>query len=450
MIILVVDDEAPARYAMAKLLRGEGRSIVEAADGDAAIIAIDEHSPDLVFLDLTMPKKDGLAVLGDLAQRQGFVMPEVIVVSANDTLKNAVECVRLGATDFLAKPYDVDHIRSIANRSEKRVRLQHQVSALQDEMEASGARSALIGGSRVMKKLNEQIARAAKATLPVLIRGESGTGKELVARELHTRSDRKRGPFVAVNTAAISASLIESELFGHVKGAFTGADRPREGVFRQADGGTLFLDEIGDMPAAVQTRLLRVLQESVVQPVGSEDLVKVDVRVLSATHQDLETAIEEKSFRQDLYYRLRGIELVLPPLRQRQEDILLLAQTFIGDRCRFDRGAIAAMVDHAWPGNVRELKQRVESAAAMCDSDVVTAADLGLVAAGGSDGPGDFESYFELPLTEARDRLVEDFEKQAIERALCKTDRNVSAAARNLGIHRQSLQQKMTKLGIRV
>jgi DNA-binding NtrC family response regulator len=450
MIILVVDDEAPARYAMAKMLRGEGRKIVEAADGDAAIVAIDEHTPDLVFLDLTMPKKDGLAVLGELAQRQGFVIPEIIVVSANDTLKNAVECVRLGATDFLAKPYDVDHIRSIANRSEKRVRLQHQVSALQDEMEASGARSALIGGSRVMKKLNGQIARAAKAMLPVLIRGESGTGKELVARELHARSDRKRGPFVAVNTAAISASLIESELFGHVKGAFTGADRPREGVFRQADGGTLFLDEIGDMPAAVQTRLLRVLQESVVQPVGSEELVKVDVRVLSATHQDLETAIEEKLFRQDLYYRLRGIELVIPPLRQRQEDILLLAQTFIGERCRFDRGAVAAMVDHAWPGNVRELKQRVESAAAMCDSDVVTAADLGLVVAGGDAKPSEFESYFELPLTEARDRLVEDFEKLAIERALRDSDGNVSAAARKLGIHRQSLQQKMAKLGLRV
>ncbi len=450
MIILVVDDEAPARYAMAKMLRGDGRTLFEAPDGEAAIVAIDEHSPDLVFLDLTMPKKDGLAVLGELAQRQGFIMPEIIVVSANDTLKNAVECVRLGATDFLAKPYDVDHIRSIANRSEKRVRLQHQVSALQDEMEASGARSSLIGGSRVMKKLNEQIARAAKAMLPVLIRGESGTGKELVARELHSRSDRKRGPFVAVNTAAISASLIESELFGHVKGAFTGADRPREGVFRQADGGTLFLDEIGDMPAAVQTRLLRVLQESVVQPVGSEELVKVDVRVLSATHQDLEAAIEEKLFRQDLYYRLRGIELVIPPLRQRQEDILLLAQTFLGERCRFDRGAIAAMVDHAWPGNVRELKQRVESAAAMCDTDVVTAADLGLVAAGGSECPSDFDRYFELPLTEARDRLVEDFEKLAIERALRDTDRNVSAAARKLGIHRQSLQQKIAKLGLRV
>jgi DNA-binding NtrC family response regulator len=300
-----------------------------------------------------------------------------------------------------------------------------------------------------MKKLNEQITRAAKAKLPVLIRGESGTGKELVARELHARSDRKGGPFVAVNTAAISASLIESELFGHVKGAFTGADRPREGVFRQADGGTLFLDEIGDMPAAVQTRLLRVLQESVVQPVGSEDLVKVDVRVLSATHQDLEAAIEEKLFRQDLYYRLRGIELVLPPLRQRQEDILLLASTFLQQELTFDRRATAAMVEYQWPGNVRELKQRVESASAMCDNNVVTALDLGLVTKPGQESPLTFENYFELPLTEARERLVDDFERAAIDRALRNSENNVSAAARQLGIHRQSLQQKIAKLGVR-
>ncbi len=349
MIILVVDDETPGRYAMAKLLRGDGRTIVEACDGVAALQAIEEHSPDLVFLDLTMPNKDGMAVLKDLAQRPGFSMPEIIVVTANDTIQNAVECVRLGATDFLAKPYDVEHVRSIASRSEKRVRLEQQVVSLQEAMDASGSRSPLIGGSRVMSKLNEQITRAAKVILPVLIRGESGTGKELVARELHARSDRKRGPFVAVNTAAISSSLIESELFGHVKGAFTGADRPREGVFRQADGGTLFLDEIGDMPTAVQTRLLRVLQESVVQPVGTEELVKVNVRVVSATHQDLESAIEAKTFRQDLYYRLRGIELLIPPLRQRQEDILLLASSFAGD-CRFDRRAIAAMVEYPGQG----------------------------------------------------------------------------------------------------
>lgn len=453
MIILVVDDETAARYAMAKMLRGQGRVILEAADGNEAISTIDEHTPDLVFLDLTMPKKDGMSVLSELVQRPGFVMPEIIVVTANDTIKNAVECIRLGATDFLAKPYDVNHVRSIANRSEKRVQLQRQVASLQAEMTSQGLsrglQRGLIGTSRSMKRLDDQITRASKTALPVLIRGESGTGKELVARQLHERSDRVDGPFIAVNTAAISESLIESELFGHVKGAFTGADRPRGGVFRQADGGTLFLDEIGDMPAAVQTRLLRVLQENVVQPVGSEELVKVDVRVLSATHQDLEAAISEKTFRQDLYYRLRGIELVLPALRNRQEDILLLAGAFIGDSHRFDRTAIAAMLEYAWPGNVRELKQRVESAAAMCEGDVVTAADLGLIGSLIDHGLTSFEAYFDLPLTEARERLVEDFEKQAIERALRQASNNVSAAARKLGIHRQSLQQKIAKIGIR-
>jgi len=450
MIILVVDDETPARYALAKTLRGEGRTILEANSGESALTSIDEHRPDLVFLDLTMPKKDGMAVLNDLVQRQDFSMPEIIVVTANDSIQNAVECVRRGATDFLAKPYDVDHIRSIALRTEKRVRLEQQVAKLQDEMECGVSKGTLIGGSRLMRKLSEQINRAAMVSMPVLIRGESGTGKELVARELHMRSNRKRGPFVAVNTAAISASLIESELFGHVKGAFTGADRPREGVFRQAHGGTLFLDEIGDMPAAVQTRLLRVLQESVVQPVGSEESVKVDVRVLSATHQDLEVAIEEKAFRQDLYYRLRGIELSLPPLRQRQEDILLLANAFIGIDRRFERRAIEAMIAHSWPGNVRELKQRVESASAMSEGETITALDLGLLGGGANDELPAFKDYFGLPLTEARDRLVEDFERAAIEKALIKTDGNVSAAARMLGIHRQSLQQKISKLGVRI
>jgi DNA-binding NtrC family response regulator len=450
MIILVVDDETPARYALAKTLRAEGRTILEADSGDSALTSIDEHRPDLVFLDLTMPKKDGMTVLNELAQRHDFSMPEIIVVTANDSIQNAVECVRRGATDFVAKPYYVDHIRSIALRTEKRVQLEQQVEKLQDEMESGVAKGTLLGGSRLMRKLSEQINRAAKVNLSVLIRGESGTGKELVARELHTRSDRKRGPFIAVNTAAISASLIESELFGHVKGAFTGADRPREGVFRQANGGTLFLDEIGDMPAAVQTRLLRVLQESVVQPVGSEESIKVDVRVLSATHQDLESAIEEKTFRQDLYFRLRGIELQLPPLRHRQEDILLLANAFLVGERRFDRRAIEAMIAHPWPGNVRELKQRVDSASAMSEGETITAFDLGLFGRETRNEEPAFKDYLDLPLSEGRDRLVEDFERAAIEKALRESDGNVSAAARKIGIHRQSLQQKMSKLGIRV
>jgi len=448
MVILVVDDETAGRYALAKALRSDGRTIIEAENGEVALAMIQKFRPDLVFLDLTMPKKDGVAVLNELASRPGNVLPEIIVVTANDSIANAVECIRRGATDFLAKPYDVEHVRSIANRSEKRFRLEQQVISLKNDLGSLGTTGTMLGSSRVMRQLNEQINRAARVRLPVLIRGESGTGKELVARELHSRSDWKRGPFVAVNTAAISSTLIESELFGHVKGAFTGADRPRTGVFRQANGGTLFLDEIGDMPAAVQTRLLRVLQERVVQPVGSEELIEVDVRVLSATHQDLDAAIEEKTFRQDLYYRLCGIELSLPPLRHRQEDILLLANAFVTANHQFDRRAIESMIAHSWPGNVRELKQRVESAAAMCDGTVISSCDLGLSGATIDIPECAFSEYIDLPLTEAKERLVADFERAAITKCLKDHDNNVSGAARKLGIHRQSLQQKLSKLGI--
>ncbi len=299
-----------------------------------------------------------------------------------------------------------------------------------------------------MVQLFGQIERAAKSTLPVLIRGESGTGKELVAKELHDHSDRSRGPFIAVNTAAIAESLVESELFGHVKGAFTGADRHREGVFRQADKGTLFLDEIGDMPLNVQTRLLRVLQEGIVQPVGSEETIRVDVRVISATHQDLESAIEAKEFRQDLYYRLRGIELGIPTLRARREDILTLAHHFLDPAFTFAPPAITAMIEYDWPGNVRELKQRVQSAAAMSEGTVIGPSDLGLNVSSPASTSDEFEKYYELPLTEARELLVERFERSAISKALEMEEGNVSAAARRLGIHRQSLQQKMKQLGI--
>lgn len=449
MKILVVDDEPAARYALSKALRGEDRVLLEAQEGDQAISMVREHSPDLVFLDLNMPKKDGMAVLSELAHCPQS-LPEIIVVTANDSIHSAVECIRRGATDFLVKPYDVEHVRSIAKRTEKRVQLEDQVAALQSQVSSGDRRGTMIGGSRAMRHLFGQIERAAKVNLPVLIRGESGTGKELVARQLHSQSKRSQGPFVAVNTAAISASLIESELFGHVKGAFTGAERPRDGVFRQADGGTLFLDEIGDMPAEVQTRLLRVLQEGVVQPVGSEQNVNVDVRVLSATHQDLESAIEERTFRQDLYFRLRGIELQLPPLRSRQEDILLLANGFLGSAHGFDRSAVAAMIAHHWPGNVRELKQRVESAVAMAESKLIKASDLGLAGLVARQDVHCFDDYLDLPLSEGRERVTGDFERASIHKAITESAGNVSAAARRLGIHRQSLQQKMTKLGISV
>lgn len=449
MKILIADDESNARYGMAKALAREGREVIEAENGKVALERIYRELPNLVFLDIHMPELSGLELLAELQINPAIASMEIIVVTANDSIANAIECIRRGATDFLAKPFNVDHLRAIAARTEQRVQLEQRVSELQELSDSQSGLGRLFGSSAVMRKLFSQIPKAAKSHLPVLIRGESGTGKELVARELHERSERAKQPFVAVNTASIAETLIESELFGHVKGAFTGADRPREGVFRKAHKGTLFLDEIGDMPAAVQTRLLRVLQEGIVQPVGSEDCVQVDVRVISATHQDLEQQIADKLFRQDLYFRLRGIELSLPALRNRNEDILLLANRLLGEQHEFSKAAIAAMLSHPWPGNVRELKQRVESSIAMSDDRIISPQDLGLATVSPNVDTTTFQSYFDLPLTEAKTQLVEDFERAAIERAVEQESGNVSAAARRLGIHRQNLQQKMKQLGLR-
>jgi DNA-binding NtrC family response regulator len=443
MKILLIEDDATARYAMHRALKASGRVILEAVDGETGVASILADCPDLVFLDLNMPNQDGLAVLGELRTMRSGSLPEIIVVTANDSLDIAVECIRRGASDFLTKPYDLDHVRAIVTRSQQRIELEQRVLALQEQLDAVPELGKLASLSPLMHRVFEQVRKAAKSTLPALIRGESGTGKELIARELHRLSDRSNRPFIAVNTAAISEHLIESELFGHIKGAFTGADRNREGVFRKAAGGTLFLDEIGDMPAPVQTRLLRVLQEQTLTPVGSEEEIAVDVRVVSATHQELESAIEEKRFRADLYYRLKGIELRLPPLRTRREDIVLLAHRFAGSQIEFDQECVAAMLQFPWPGNVRELKQRVESAVAMATSSRLTPADLGLVSQSKESAGLEFDAYFDLPLTEAKQLLIDRFESAAIERAMKLENNNVSAAARRLGIHRQNLQQKL-------
>jgi len=444
MKILIIEDDDTARYALHRAVRGPGRGIIEAGDGQRGLELLRASNADLVFLDLNMPHRDGLSILAEMRAHPDWVCPEIIVLTANDNIETAVECIRRGAADFITKPYEIEQVRSIVSRSQKRFDLEQHVAQLRAQVESVPQLGELFTASPLMLKVFEQIRRAANSSLPILIRGESGTGKELVARELHRRSDRSSKPFVAVNTAAISESLIESELFGHVRGAFTGADRNREGVFRKANGGTLFLDEIGDMPLGVQTRLLRILQEGTMTPVGSEEIVAVDVRVLSATHQDLEAAMEQSRFRSDLYYRLRGIELRLPALRSRREDILLLANRFLGTEHEFGVDCFAAMLGYGWPGNVRELKQRVEGAAAMASERKITSEDLGLNTFSilvNEEDP--FKEYFEMPLTEAKQLLVERYEQQAIARAMRLENNNVSAAARRLGIHRQNLQIKL-------
>ena len=473
--ILIADDERPARFGLAKALASPDHVIHEAADGRQAVDCIRGNAIDLVFLDLNMPVLDGQGVLRELAGETG--LPEIIVVSASDRIDVAVEALRTGAADYLTKPYEVERVRSIAARTLEKMRLQGQVTQLQQQLDQQTGCGAMLGVSRPMRELFALVTRAAQAPVDLLIRGETGTGKELVAREIHRLSPRASGPFVAVNTAAIAESLAESELFGHVRGAFTGADRDREGVFEQAHGGTLFLDEIGDMPGPAQTKILRALQQRTIQPVGSSRTVQVDVRVISATHQDLEAGIAEGRFRQDLYYRIKGLELRLPPLRQRREDILLLANYFLeryqvrisaenpvvrnaGHQeaaeatsgraaLHFSQDAVNALLAYSWPGNVRELEQSVTAAASLAIEPVLHARDLRLPVR--TDLPqafADFDALLKLPLSEAKSQLVESFERLAVQAALEAHAGNVSAAARQLGIHRQSLQQKMAQLGI--
>lgn len=456
LTILIADDEPAARYGMVRALnKVEDCEISEAGNGREALEQIRQQNPDLVFLDLNMPELGGEAVLKELGDDFNG---EIIIVSANDTLESAVQCMRLGATDYLSKPFEVERIRAIARRNLRRIRTEQRASRLQTALDEKTAFGALIGISRPMRELFDQLQRAALAPLDILIHGETGTGKELIAHEIHRLSGRSDKPFVALNTAAISESLAESQLFGHVKGAFTGAHANFKGVFEQANGGTLFLDEIGDMPLVLQAKVLRSLQERVVQPVGSSQSINVDVRIISATHQDLAQAIKAGQFREDLYYRLRGIELTAPPLRERHEDIALLANYFLEQLAtqsqtslkQLSSAAMQRLLHYHWPGNVRELQQAITAAGAMATTVLIDADELSLQhqQTDNNHHPAILSELDALPLNAAKAKLVEWFERQQISAALAECEGNVSAAARRLGLHRQSLQQKIAQLGI--
>jgi len=450
--ILIADDEKAARFGMAKVLANY--QIFQAEDAASALAIIRTESPDLVFLDLNMPGGDGRSVLKDLAV--GPLPCQIVIVTAYDSVQAAVECMRLGASDFITKPFEVEQIRAIARRCAERLALEERVHDLQARLDRKTAFGALVGVSRPMQELYRQLERIASAAIDVLIRGETGTGKELIAREIHRLSPRAAGPFIAVNTAAIAESLVESELFGHVKGAFTGADATRQGRFELAHGGTLFLDEIGDMPLPAQTKILRTLQERVVQPVGGSRSTPVDVRVISATHQDLDDAIGQGLFRRDLYYRVKGVELVVPPLRSRREDIILLADFFLDRwaahkvRPKLTSAAVDRLLEHPWPGNVRELEHVIAAAATLASSDTIDAADLRLPHTASAPDQSPFAAYLDLPFADAKAQLLDSFERTMVRTALDKHDGNISAAARDLGLHRQSLQQKLAQLDIRV
>ena len=465
--LLIVDDEPAARRGIARALGRRHYEMVECGGGREALALLEETPVDLVLLDLRMADLDGRATLERIVAMAA--PPPVVMVTADSQLATALDCLRAGATDFLAKPYEIEELRWVVKRTLEGDRLRRQNRHLRDEVERLGGDREILGESPAMVALLDAVDRVAPTEASVLIRGETGTGKELVARHIHHSSAVAEGPFVALNCAAVPEGLIESELFGHRKGAFTGADRDRVGRLREAHGGTFFLDEIGDMPLAAQAKLLRVLQEQRVEPLGGGKAVQVQVRVLAATHRDLEAMVTEGTFRQDLYFRLRVVELGVPPLRERGDDVLLLARVLL-ERATHRVTTLApdaaqALRAHPWPGNVRELQNAMQRAAIFHRGDQVHRADLPAELRGSAvpstvvhSGPRGTTSFapegttgpsFEgIEFASAKTAVVESFEQRYFADLLERHRGNVSHAAREAGLQRQNLQKKLRQLGL--
>jgi DNA-binding NtrC family response regulator len=455
--LLVVEDERAIQIALAGLLGRAGYEVSIAAGGADAIAMLETAAYDLVLTDLALGSgPSGMEVL----EKVKALRPEtaVVMITAHGSEKIAVEAMKAGAEDYVPKPFDNDQIRLVVSRALDRTRLARENRMLLERVEREYGFENLIGSGPAMQRVFAAIQKVAETDLTVLVRGESGTGKELVAQALHQRSPRRDRPFVAVNCAAISAELVESELFGHEKGAFTGADARRLGRFETAHGGTIFLDEIGDMAPETQAKVLRVLQERTLVRVGGTQPIGVDVRVVAATHRHLEQEVARGSFREDLYYRLRVVELVLPPLRERAEDVPALALRFlaqVSERLgraapRLGAGAFAALVRHAWPGNVRELRNAIEQAAVLASGPVIGEDDLRLDGAPANAAPAEpAAGSAGLPFAEAKRRAVERFERAFLLDALRASGGNISRAAEQVGMVRQSLQQKIRELGLK-
>jgi two-component system nitrogen regulation response regulator NtrX len=445
--ILIVDDEAGVRSALGAVLRDEGFDVDAVATGEACLERVARAPVDLVLLDVWLPGIDGLATLERLRERG--VDAEVVVISGHGNIESAVRAIKMGAFDFVEKPLSIDKTTLVVRNALRQRHLAAENEALRAHVDR---RFEMVGESRAMRQLREQIAMAAPTNGRVLVMGENGTGKELVARSVHALSRRRAGPFVEVNCAAIPEELIESELFGHVRGAFTGAVSDRRGKFEVADGGTLFLDEIADMSLKTQAKVLRALQEQVVDRVGGTATIKVDVRVIAATNKDLPAEIRAGRFREDLYFRLNVIPIHVPPLRDRADDIPLLADHFLKQLSReygrrlkaLSPAAALALRAHQWPGNVRELRNVLERLLIMVPGDVIEPQHLNLpgsVVTGASPLPAD---QMGLSLQDARER----FEKDYILRVLAAQRGNMSRTAEALGVERSNLYRKMKAYGI--
>jgi two-component system, NtrC family, response regulator AtoC len=374
--VMVVEDDLALGELLTEELEAEGYRVRHVDSAEAALETIEDFDPDLVVSDLQLPGADGLALLR--AVRERHAAPATLMISAYGTVDRAVAALKAGADNFLTKPLDMDHFTLSVQRVLANRRLRAEVSRFRDILDRDSFHG-MEGSSRAMKVLFDRISQVARADGAVLVSGESGTGKDLVAHAIHADSARADKPFLAVNCAGVPADLLESEFFGHAEGAFSGADRARPGLFREADGGTLFLDEIGEMPAPLQAKLLRALQDGRIRPVGADREHQVDVRLIAATNQDLQALVEDGQFREDLYYRLEAFQLEIPPLRERGEDLELLAMSFLARFAaarkrparRLSEQALAAVRGYRWPGNVRELKNAMERAVTFCEEEEV-------------------------------------------------------------------------------
>jgi DNA-binding NtrC family response regulator len=442
--VLVVDDEANARNALAELLRDEGYVTEVAADGQQAMRVLESFEPDVVLTDLKMPVMDGLTLL-----EQGKpLMPHAsfVVMTAFGTIETAVQAIKRGAENYLTKPLDLDSVSALVQRACEKAQLSREASELRRRLDHRFNVGSILGEHPSMQRLVKMVAQIAPSRATVLVHGESGTGKELIAAAIHQNSPRKNKPFVRLNCAALAESLLESELFGHEKGSFTGATARREGRFKQADGGTLFLDEVSEIPLSVQVKLLRFLQEKQFERVGGNETLTVDVRIVAATNRDLKERVKQGSFREDLFYRLNVVQLDVPPLRVRKSDIPLLAlhflKRFAEENDREIRGftddALRSLLGYPWPGNVRELENAIERAVVMCESNLIGAEHLPAASS---------ETVQEMGLLVPGVTMAE-LERIAILQTLEAVGGSTAKAAELLGISRRKIQYRLKEWGL--
>ncbi len=448
MKILVVDDDSVTLQMLKEFLEKNSFQVFLAQDADEAVDSVEKNKIELVLSDIRMEESDGLSLLSELKKKHPKLV--MIMMTGFGSMEGAIEAIQKGAFDYISKPFDLNKMLALVNKAVK-----HIQSLKKESTEDSSAPTlverprSLIGSSPKIVEVYKTIARATLSSSTVLIRGESGTGKELVALAIHSNSDRKAKKFVAVNCGALTETLLESELFGYMKGSFTGAQSDKKGLFEEANGGTLFLDEIGDITPGLQVKLLRVLQEGEIRPVGSNQQVKVNVRIVAATHRDLDQYVADGRFREDLYYRLKVIEIDIPPLRERKEDIPELAQVFLTKFSArlhkkitaISKEGLQKLASYSWPGNVRELEHQIERAVALTSASVLSNDDFDLSEEGSRKSETNASSS-------GLSHSLEDMEKEHILRVLKEVDYNKSRASEVLGIDRATLYRKAQKYGI--